>query len=46
MIEDDATSLHASEMGEAIHDTITDDFVDEDDWAVRIDGERIIVEEV
>ncbi len=46
MIEDDATSLHMSEMGTAIHDAIVPDFVDSDEWAVRIDGERIIVEEV
>ena len=45
MIEDNATSLHASEMGQAVHETITDDFVDEEEWVVRIEGERIIVEE-
>lgn len=46
MIEDSATTRHASEMAKDIHDTIVPDFVDEEEWVVRVEGERIVVEEV
>ena len=44
MIEDNATTEHAIEMAEAIHETIVDDFVEEDEWVVVVEDETIVVE--
>ena len=43
MIEDNATTQHAIDMAEAIHETIIDDYVDEDEWVVVVEDETIVV---
>lgn len=40
-----ADTQHAVEMAQAIHETIVDNFVEDDEWVVEVDGNSIFVHE-
>ena len=40
-----ADSEHAVEMAQVVHETIVDDFVEDDEWVVAVDGNSIFIHE-
>jgi len=40
-----ADSEHAVSMAQAVHETIVDDFVEDDEWVVAVDGNSIFIHE-